>query len=323
MRNDPNRAFTLIELLVVITIIGILIALLLPAVQATREAARLTQCKNNLHEIGIAYHAHQMKYGGTSKQLTAGTWTGALKPFLERQTGLYICPNDDEPRNTETLPDYVFWVNDREFPEYGGHGIPFKEGPRCRIASPSNSTGASAGVGAPYWESKTGKYRRFPESYMFEFEDHTDFDWTDMVVLVDPYPDGRVYCQAIAKYAGFTFKLVGPDDEVIFDPFVPGNTWWAGAGEKTSYGINSRVQAFVQDGNRILMVEYAKLIADVVGADAKDVWSQWVRPRHHGVLNVLFADGRVEAMLPSAIDPTVTALHDQYWRPTRDPELGQ
>ena len=94
--NSPRRAgFTLVELLVVIAIIGILIALLLPAVQAAREAARMCQCKNNLRQIGLALHNYQVTHGsfppgvlGTSGSTSANhklhTWQAVILPYIEQ-----------------------------------------------------------------------------------------------------------------------------------------------------------------------------------------------------------------------------------------------
>jgi prepilin-type N-terminal cleavage/methylation domain-containing protein/prepilin-type processing-associated H-X9-DG protein len=85
-----RKAFTLVELLVVIAIIGVLVALLLPAVQAAREAARRTQCLNNLKQIGIALHNYNDTFGNlpNSRRDPSFTWQVTILPFME-QTALY------------------------------------------------------------------------------------------------------------------------------------------------------------------------------------------------------------------------------------------
>lgn len=130
--NFRRNAFTLVELLVVIAIIGILVALLLPAVQAAREAARRAQCVNNLKQIGIAmhlYHDAEKTLPGGAISCCFGTWANELLPHLEEgnlaatwaggtytsaanqplmatRIGIYTCPSDlpNSPTITANVP---------------------------------------------------------------------------------------------------------------------------------------------------------------------------------------------------------------------------
>jgi prepilin-type N-terminal cleavage/methylation domain-containing protein len=166
-RMISRRAFTLVELLVVIAIIGVLVALLLPAVQAAREAARRAQCYNHLKQIGLAAQNHHDTYlvmpsaggfagapwGGADAArawvTTGGTvapspavgipaihndqnwnWAYQILPFMEQQA-LWAEPNDDKVKET---PVKIYFCPSRHPPQVWNFNITGKTiGKRAQI----------------------------------------------------------------------------------------------------------------------------------------------------------------------------------------------
>jgi prepilin-type N-terminal cleavage/methylation domain-containing protein/prepilin-type processing-associated H-X9-DG protein len=301
-----RRAFSLVELLVVITIIGILISLLLPAVQSARQSARRLQCQNKLHNIAVAY-AGVTERGET---VSPKSWPTKLGPFLENVSSMYRCPNDESEAGTAASFSEYYVDTSRGYRHF------FELSANTRI-SPNPEM----------WEAASGDYRTGPDSYILEFDDLQVADWDDMIILVNPQPDGTSICKHIAGdywWRGkVTLDLYATDDTPIHTPFTIGQEFSIdGGAQPLSYGMNNRGDRLLEEA-KIMLVEYTTATADVVGFDAADaaLWPDMVAPRHAGLLNVLYADGHIESKTPDEIDPRVTELHDRWWRPRRDAKL--
>jgi prepilin-type N-terminal cleavage/methylation domain-containing protein len=173
MKSRSKVGFTLVELLVVIAIIGILIALLLPAVQAAREAARRSQCTNNLKQLGIGIHNYHDTYkcfppgkitpGACCSTQSYTNWAIAILPFVEQKP--MFDQYDHNQVNEHANNAFV-----REQP------LEVHQCPSDENANKLERPASGPGSGLNY---RHGSYRGMGGSHWFAAQGQETFNWWD------------------------------------------------------------------------------------------------------------------------------------------------
>jgi prepilin-type N-terminal cleavage/methylation domain-containing protein/prepilin-type processing-associated H-X9-DG protein len=167
MKQVVRNGFTLVELLVVIAIIGILVALMLPAIQAARESSRRTQCLNNLKQLGLAIHSFEntrkfappssTEFGSNGDyQGMPGGWVTFILPYVEEVALEAAYDSTKEwyaPENSQIVNKPLAVVN---CPSTPSTGVRMMSGTRVSVDNPSTS--ANEGGTTHNWTAACGDY---------------------------------------------------------------------------------------------------------------------------------------------------------------------
>ena len=315
-----SRAFTIIELLVAIGILCLLVAIALPAVQATRESARRAQCQNNLHQIGLAIHGYHADHNTFPPAVTGhrdwycGTFSLQVRllPYLD-QTVVFNSINfalGSWPPDTYNLP-----LSPSEMAADAINATVFRASmsaflcPSDGLAlGPANNYRGNVGVGP-------GKHTTielpdsgngiFPELYMINTSQITDglshtaafserLRGTDLVA--SPNPSRDAFLQPFKLYtADQLIQGCRIAPRLNLRPFVANGAWWFWTGrERTLYNHAQTPNGPVPDC----------LLAQSIPAEGLST----ARSLHPGGVNVLTADGSCRFVLETISQPVWRGL---------------
>jgi prepilin-type N-terminal cleavage/methylation domain-containing protein/prepilin-type processing-associated H-X9-DG protein len=303
LKRSSVRAFTLIELLIVIAIIGILVALLLPAVQAAREAARRSSCINNLKQIGLGVQL----YHDTYKSLPAGsymagpccgsptytTWTIALLPFMEQQSLADIynhnLPNHD-PANqaaVQTRVDVYVCPSDIRTDAQ----IKPESGPGSNLYYAPGSYRAVSGASL----AQNGD-QFFDNANVAGAASGAKPQWTGAMHVVRPPLSGDVFS---LNWEGLSSLLDGTSTTMLVSEYHTKShdsrrTFWA-------YAYTSYNQSSVQLEKRTLLPDYDKCVS----MGPADACKRGFASLHPGGSNVVYADGSSRFVATHSIDANI------------------
>ncbi|MFW5732421.1 MAG: type II secretion system protein [Planctomycetota bacterium] len=353
-RRKCFAAFTLVELLVVLAITVLLITMLLPMFGKAKEAARLAQCAANLNSLGVAYTNRGADIAGsgagTSRPVVGEpyAWPSLLGQYLGGDGGVLSCPSDEQldplwdgkNPSAEGFDDFV------SAPGYEWMLFHHVDGVRTAFHVPMTNehplfaTIGWDGTGRQVDQKRKDRYGSKPDQALV-FTTLRIRNWLKFDQDAGSSYDGG---SGWGHEHQFSFVPVEKSED---SAVVEGIGWKVQHGEKwlyngkegddaikknytyahtnewvpASYGMNNRAPHLARGERRILLVDYERLVADVVDADdhaATDSWTHEmdeVRGRHGGRVNVLWSDGSVTTKLPGEIDPGISENLEQKWRP--------
>jgi len=332
-RRIPGRAaFSLVELLAVMAAVGMLVALMLPALSRSRAAARRALCANNLHQLHVAYVSRKADHQGRQAISHPPRWVEELAEYTGGDREVFFCPEHDrEPvywNGQDPSADGWSGIAAGDVPgvswKWGGATVPLTNAHiRGEVLPWSHPSGGDK------WRKKyTSKPK---QALVLGFRDGDPGAGMDAWANDDPSehpvtfvpvdgPDGSQYVEVITwkNDAYWGVKRLFYFDQEVTEP-VPGFKKWtrivtAPGASESSYGINNAVRDFQGDAS-ILLVDYNKIVANVVQPEGTDLWASMSAPRHTGRINTLTGDGRVIAHTRETIDPSIPAVHDGLWLP--------